>query len=611
MELSKTLRHAVCAVLAVALLTGGAAAAVSFEAQKADKAQTHHGTKTRKAGKVATAGQATRVSRTGGVKPTKSPRPPKGGGSPTVAATTAAPTEPAAPTTTVTSAPTSATPTTAAPTSPTAGPSTTTSTPTSVPTSPTSSPTALPSGNPAQICGSSVLDGGPATAPAGAVTVPAGSNSGIDFGRSNTTYWFAPGTHTLGSGQYSQIIPGNGATYVGAPGAVLDGQGLNSYAFTQHATDVTIRYLTIRGFKAPNNEGVVNHDSGVRWLMEYLTINNNSGAGVMLGSGNTLRWSCLKDNGQYGFSSYSPLKGALQGIVLDHNEISGNNRDDWESKIAGCGCTGGGKFWDAHNVRITNNWVHDNLSVGIWADQNNYDFVISGNWIEDNWSHGIFYETSYNAVITDNVLRRNAIRVGQSFQARGDTFPIGSIYISESGYDPRVPAPPGATSFLIARNLFEDNWGGVVLWENADRFCGSPANTSTGYCTLVNPGVANLLTCDAETFGALKPEPFYSDCRWATKNVAVAGNTFRLDPVKVPNCQVGFCGLQAVVSNFGTYPSWSPYDGRAVQDAITFGQGNRWAGNIYVGPWRFNPYETGRILTLAQWLAAPYSQDGS
>ena len=118
--------------------------------------------------------------------------------------------------------------------------------------------------------------------------------------------------------------------------------------------------------------------------MEYLTINNNSGAGVMLGSGNTLRWSCLKDNGQYGFSSYSPLKGALQGIVLDHNEISGNNRDDWESKIAGCGCTGGGKFWDAHNVRITNNWVHDNLSVGIWADQNNYDFVISGNWIEDN-----------------------------------------------------------------------------------------------------------------------------------------------------------------------------------------------------------------------------------
>ena len=32
-----------------------------------------------------------------------------------------------------------------------------------------------------------------------------------------------------------------------------------------------------------------------------------------------------------------------------------------------------------------------------------------------------------------------------------------------------------------------DNWAGVVAWENADRFAGSPANTSTGNTTLVNP----------------------------------------------------------------------------------------------------------------------------
>ena len=82
-----------------------------------------------------------------------------------------------------------------------------------------------PSSPPARICGNAaVLGAGPSSAPAGAVTVPAGSNAGVDFSQAHTTYWFAPGVHTLGSGQYTQIIPGRGSTYVGAPGAILDGR---------------------------------------------------------------------------------------------------------------------------------------------------------------------------------------------------------------------------------------------------------------------------------------------------------------------------------------------------------------------------------------------------
>jgi len=38
---------------------------------------------------------------------------------------------------------------------------------------------------------------------------------------------------------------------LGAPGAILDGRGLNRYAFTQGARHVTIRHLTIRGFVPP------------------------------------------------------------------------------------------------------------------------------------------------------------------------------------------------------------------------------------------------------------------------------------------------------------------------------------------------------------------------
>ncbi|HEV2070006.1 MAG TPA: hypothetical protein VGR26_09445, partial [Acidimicrobiales bacterium] len=111
----------------------------------------------------------------------------------------------------------------------------------------------------AQICGNpSILDG-LATPPPEAVTVLAGDNSGIDFQTPGTTYWFAPGVHTLGAGQYNQVRPADNTTFIGAPGAVFDGRGINRYAFTGAASNVTIKHLTITGFMAPGDEGVVNH----------------------------------------------------------------------------------------------------------------------------------------------------------------------------------------------------------------------------------------------------------------------------------------------------------------------------------------------------------------
>src|ERR1700722_8741960 len=59
---------------------------------------------------------------------------------------------------------------------------------------------------PAAICGNSGVLQGPSR-PDGAVSVPAGNNSALSLDQPNTTYWFAPGTHTLGSSALNQIIP--------------------------------------------------------------------------------------------------------------------------------------------------------------------------------------------------------------------------------------------------------------------------------------------------------------------------------------------------------------------------------------------------------------------
>ena len=321
------------------------------------------------------------------------------------------PTPTATPTKTPADPPTTTAPPAPKPTVTTAPPTTAAPAPTQSTTVPPAPNGSWPSAPPAKICGNASVLNGPATAPAGAITVPAGDNGSLDLGQAGKTYWFAPGIHTLGTGMYDQIIPSDNSTYIGGPGAILDGQGKNNYAFTQHARNVTIKYLTIKNFVAPMNEGTVNHDSGENWTMQYNTVTNNGGAGIFVGAGNVASYNCLKDNSQYGFQGYGP-DGGESNIVLDHNEIVGNNTGNWEAKMDGCGCTGGGKFWDVRNVRVTNNYVHDNKSVGLWADTNDNNFLFEGNWIENNDGQAIFWEISYNAAIRNNVIRHNLVADG-------------------------------------------------------------------------------------------------------------------------------------------------------------------------------------------------------
>lgn len=490
-------------------------------------------------------------------------------------------------------------------TSTTKPPATTTTTaPAPGPGGPVPGPSAAPATPPAAMCGSGALLG-PALAPLGAVPVLPVNNL-YDATVANppgTTFWLAPGVHTLGRGEFNQVIPKDGNTYIGAPGAVLDGQGVNRYAFTQRAANVTVKYLTIQNFVAPQNEGVVNQSAGEGWTIEYNTIRDNQGAGVFMGSRNVVRYNCLTSNGQYGFSMYRPpVAGgsSITDITVDHNEISNNNTADWESRVAGCGCSGGGKFWDVARATVTDNWVHHNKGTGLWADTNNIAFRIERNYINDNEGEGIWYEISYNFLIKDNTLERNAFVKGRAFASRNDPFPVGAIYIAESGGDSRV-TQQYATSEIVG-NVLKDNWSGVILWESSNRYCNSPANTSSGYCT--KGGAATLQAC---TQGSIESAPYLSDCRWKTQNVWVHNNQFLFNNTAVGCGAALSCGRQGLFSEYGTYPDWSPYKGTVIQKAITMEQNNRFSDNRYVGDWGFKVPDV--TLSFADWRSSPFSQD--
>jgi hypothetical protein len=311
---------------------------------------------------------------------------------------------------------------------------------------------------------------------------------------------------------------------------------------------------------------------------------DNDGAGVALGPQSVTTYNCLRNNGQYGFTGFAGAN-TTDGInvLLDHNEISGNNTDDWETLRDGCGCTGGGKFWENEDVVVSNNYIHDNHGVGIWADFNNRGVLIENNWIENNDAHGIEYEISYNFLIRNNVLIHNAVVMGKNdFGGVGDTFPAPAIYISESGGDARAGST--YTTSEIYGNYFQDNWDGIALWENADRFCRPGDDDTAASCPYFD-----------QTYGA----------RNKTQNVLIHDNEFRFTRANV-GCTNALCGRNSVFSNWGVT---NTYPGDMIQRAITFDQNNRWYNNNYYGAWRFQAFDMSTEKTFAQWQASPYFQD--
>lgn len=465
---------------------------------------------------------------------------------------------------------------------------------------PQSASAKAPAKPPVKVCGVASLLTGPAIAPTGAITVAAGNNASFNS-VANKTYYFASGTHTLSSGQFGQIIPATGDTFIGAPGAIIDGQGVNAAAFTQQATNVTISYLTIQNFNSEQDQGVVNHDSGNGWTITHNTIqNNHGGAGAMAGANQTVQYNCFSGNGQYAINAYQAA-GGINHLLIDHNEFTNNDADLYDHPgHTGCGCSGAMKLWQTNDSTITKNWFHGDQSTGIWADTDNAGVQISGNYIDGEWAEAIFYEISYNAKIINNTILNSAWGKGPLTGG----FPVAAIYISESGADKRV-GDRFKTSMKIATNTLTDNWGGIVLWENADRFCRA-TDTGDGVCTLVNPSVVTRTSCNQTN---INNPPYFNDCRWKTQNVLVTGNTISLTPAHVPFCtQANYCGYEGLFSQYGTYPSWSPYTANTVEDHITFNQNNKWVNNIYNGTVYFDAHEQGNTVSRSIWQST-YGQD--
>jgi len=458
-------------------------------------------------------------------------------------------------------------------------------------------PAGYPTTPPAQICGNASVLSGPANPPAGAVVITTTTDLYTATVQSppGSTFWLAPGVHTLGDSVYNQVIPEDNDTYIGAPGAIIDGQQTNYFAFTQGASGVTIEYLTIQNFVPPGNQATINGNSSAGWLIQYDTLQAD-GIAVDVGDGAVIQYNCITANGQTGINGVQ----GVSNITIDHNEVSYNDTGAYATGDI-CGCSSGIKLFGGTNAVITNNWVHDNATVAIWGDTNAVGVLIQGNYINNNNDEAIFFETSYNAFINDNNILDNTVEKGNLYG--GGDFPVAAIYISESGGDSRLFGGVYSTLEISGNNL-DGNYGGVTLWEDANRFCNSVGNTAPGECPIAGTE-ASPSTCVAPTIDS---QPYTADCRWHTQNVLVDHNNFRVDTDTL-GCTGTRCGENSLFSELGDYPPWSPYLGDTIEQAITFNQNNQYEDNNYVGNWNFDVYAQGNEVNQATWTSAPYSQD--
>jgi parallel beta-helix repeat protein len=228
----------------------------------------------------------------------------------------------------------------------------------------------------------------------------------LDARPTATTFCFQAGTYVL----KSFVVPKSRDRLVGLPGAVLTGQdtyagGIRGYGGSTGQHDVTVQGFVVEhflngwadaGFRAPISPGI-------GWTIVNNQVRYNAQAGIGASAGSVIRGNNIHHNGRIGITG-----GPITDVLIETNEIAFNNTGSYDTgeHAGGVKITGGSA--GSSNIVFRGNWVHDNTGRGLWMDTNVRKATFRRNTIENNTSHGIFYETSWDAVIRNNVVRNNA-----------------------------------------------------------------------------------------------------------------------------------------------------------------------------------------------------------
>lgn len=218
-----------------------------------------------------------------------------------------------------------------------------------------------------------------------------------------------------------RAFPKRGQTFIGEPGAILDGNGLPFAAFSSGSSagdqNVTIENLEIRNYWPGRNNGAISarnlgdaSNEGANWIVRNNNIHDNRGAGINAGRGIQIINNDIHRNGQIGISGSGSNAAPIADVLVEGNRIYNNNTSRQSYNFH----SGGVKITYAKRLQFLNNEVYDNWGINVHCDIRCDDVVIAGNTISYGLARGLFanivYELSTNGEIRDNTISTDTAR---------------------------------------------------------------------------------------------------------------------------------------------------------------------------------------------------------
>ena len=187
--------------------------------------------------------------------------------------------------------------------------------------------------------------------------------------------------------------------YIGQnPNGHLVETSVTPYAFTGHASHVTIRNLIIEKYAGVSYYGAINAGNGANWVVDGNELRLNHSSAIKMGPAMQVTNNKLHHNGLMGIDAWN-----VPNTLVEGNDIGFNNTAHYAATWAG----GGAKFDHVQHVTARRNNVHDNYGPGLWTDDNAIYALFEYNTISNNAGPGITHEVSYDAVIRYNTVSGN------------------------------------------------------------------------------------------------------------------------------------------------------------------------------------------------------------
>ena len=197
-------------------------------------------------------------------------------------------------------------------------------------------------------------------------------------------------------------------------------------AFGGAANNVTIQYLTVKGFANMYPRGAigVGQDAnaltqGTNWTVEKCEILLNHSYGVRVGYNMQILNNYLHDNGQMGIggglgvTSSPKTQSTNSGIVIQGNTINHNDYAHFNPDFG----AGGIKIGATSGVTVRGNTIQNNEGSGVHFDDQTQNVLLDGNTITDNTdSDGVNQEMGTGtSTFRNNVVQRNGTHVNDDY----------------------------------------------------------------------------------------------------------------------------------------------------------------------------------------------------